>query len=351
MDGIAICRNSLKSGTRTFRIEGCQHAGKPAQKLYNLNNCIEVMTGAPLPKHTDAVVKFEDLEFNSGSYTLLDSVKEVDFKQNIHRQGSDSLKGHEVIPTGSMMNSPRWAIAASIGQSKIVTIKKPRIDILSTGDELVSIGEQPLPHQIRLSNPSAIYAALLQNGFENIHLSHVSDSKDKLLEILISLLEKTQCLIISGGVSAGRFDYVPGALTDLKTQRIFHKVRQKPGKPLWFGISQRKQPIFGLPGNPVASLLCFYRYVLPSLSKSTKKISISKYARLEEDISFSKKMTFFAPVACKFGEDAITYAKPIRSQGSGDFVALNASDGFLELPENQSVYRAGTCYPLYTWRS
>jgi molybdopterin molybdotransferase len=153
-------------------------------------------------------------------------------------------------------------------------------------------------------------------------------------------------VILSGGVSMGKFDFIPKILSDLKVREVFHKVSQRPGKPLWFGIGESGQAVFGLPGNPISTLVCFRRYVLPSLYQMLgAQTEIPRKLPLSDSVSFKKNLTLFQPVSIE--EDGS--ARPIRTNGSGDFSSLGLSKGFLELPQDKDTFQLGESYEYFPW--
>ena len=352
MDGIAIDSASWVSGLRTFPIAECQQAGEPQKKLHDRNACIEVMTGAVLPEGCNCVIRYEDLSINKNQATISDDLV-IEPMLNVHPKGADSQTGDLLVPAGTRMHSPQVAIAASVGKNKFKAPIYPKIAVVSTGDELIEIEHTPEPHQIRRSNIYGIYTALKQHGFDHVTTLHLPDNKNILYAELDKLLAAHDVIILSGGVSMGKFDYVPEILSDLKVREIFHKIRQKPGKPMWFGIGENNQLVFGLPGNPVSALITLHRYVLTSLYQQAG-FPLKKhqpYGRLTKDIKFNREMCLFAPVTIEYCRDASIHATPTKNNGSGDFVSLAKTDGFLELPAEKKVYRSGECYPLFLWGS
>ena len=348
MDGVAIMFESYALGVRRFAVEGTQKAGSPRLERRHPDTCIEVMTGAPLPKGCDTVVPYEQLSMAPGIAELVHGTLQPG--QHIHRVGADAREGDELQKSGAWMSPARWAIAASVGVEDLRTFRSPRVAIVSTGDELVGVGDRPSDFQIRRSNPVAIRAALSLFGFTHCRDLHVEDEPQRMLEVIEDVLCGCDAVVISGGVSKGRFDYVPSVLADAGVQQIFHGVRQRPGKPLWFGV-RGKTLVFGLPGNPTSSLLTSVRYVIPALCKATGHPA-PKYprARLSQSIPFDKPLTLFAPVSITFGQDATIEARPIAHQGSGDYASLANCDGFIELPAENDHHPAGQCFPWIPWR-
>ncbi len=353
MDGIAIRFSAINTGRRSFHIAALQLAGKPACTLNDLGECIEVMTGAILPEGADTVIRYEDLHLNDQTASLHDTL-DVKQGQNVHRRGSDRSQGDTLVNDDASMWSPNWAIAATVGASTLPTKIMPRVAIIGTGDELVAVNAQPLAHQIRASNIYAVAASLRDIGVSEISLQLVADNEQELHTALSAACDANDICIITGAVSAGKVDLVPAALKTIGAIEIFHKVAQRPGKPLWFGtVPQSKTIVFGLPGNPVSTLACAYRYVIPAIqerfgsSASTRQL----YAELTDDVDFSlgEKMTLFQPVKVTFRNDARIVCTPVRNIGSGDLGSLGISDGFVELSQGKTKFATGEAVPLYLW--
>jgi len=351
MDGIAISYESWAEGRRSFEIEACQQAGEPGKTLSRGDKCLEVMTGAALPKGTDTVIKYEDVYITDGRASI-DGSLDLKKMQNVHQQGTDCRKGDIIDPGGGVLDAPHSAIAAAVGCSRARVSTRPVISVVSTGDELVDIDQKPADYQIRQSNSYALISSLLSNGFNNINNFHLHDDEDEIQSLLREILDSSDVIIISGGVSKGKFDFIPGALIKLGAQEVFHKVKQRPGMPLWFGVAGDGKQIFGLPGNPNSSLICLHRYVLPSLWKSIgiNLTELRPYAVLEKDYKFEKELTCFLPVKITYRDDGTTTAKPITLSGSGDFISLAESSGFIELGEEKDFFEKGKAFPLYLWR-
>ncbi len=345
MDGIAISFEAFQSGTRSFPIESVQAAGEPIGRLLNSTHCIEIMTGAPLPVGTDSIIPYEQLLITNRTAVI--EVTSVELGQNIHRQGNDAQQGEKLLTPGSIITPAEVALLASVGKTDVVIYELPKAAIISTGNELVDIDQQPLPHQVRKSNSYALKAAWTALGGTSA-LFHLADDEHVILRELKNILENHDVLILSGGVSKGKFDFIPQSLEALGIQKIFHQVSQKPGKPLWFGRSATKF-VFALPGNPVSTFLCFHRYVKPWLMASCGRKAAPIKAILAEDFSFSAPLTYFLQVRLR-NEEGKWMAYPLPGGGSGDFVNLREADGFLELPKGQKEFKAGSSYPLISFR-
>jgi molybdopterin molybdotransferase len=264
MDGVALASGAAASGRRRFRLQATQGAGEPPVALASEENCVEVMTGAVLPGGCDTVVPVERLRSADGYIEVEAGVTITPWK-NVHRRASDRTQGALLLATGSVLNAPEIAVAASAGMARVRVSSQPAIVVVSTGNELVEPGDPIAPHQIRRSNAYAVVAALRQRGFQRVADDHLPDDAAQLRERLRLHLHTHEVLILSGGVSMGRFDLVPQALEDIGVRCVLHGVSQRPGRPMWYGTSGEGRSVFALPGNPVSTLVCLVRYVIPAL--------------------------------------------------------------------------------------
>ncbi|MDQ2656045.1 MAG: molybdopterin molybdotransferase MoeA, partial [Bacteroidota bacterium] len=234
MDGIGIRYEEWKEGRRSFPVEGTQAAGEPQKTLGNPSHCMEVMTGAVVPLGIDTVIRYEDVEVTSGIATIL--VDSIEQGQSIHVQGSDVRKGEQILSPGQLLAPSELALLAAVGKAKVSVFEFPRVAIISTGDELVDIEEAPEPWQIRRSNSYALQSALRKLGVEGVRF-HLEDEPSSMRTKMSEIVNDFEVLILSGGVSKGKFDFVPAVLKDVGIDPLFHQVSQRPGKPFWFGRS------------------------------------------------------------------------------------------------------------------
>jgi molybdopterin molybdotransferase len=343
MDGIAINYDALIE-QKEFTIEGIQAAGEPAKKLNSKENCIEIMTGAILPIGTDTIVPYEALKIVGGTAILTSPIEKG---KNIHLRGSDAKKDQTLLNENYRLSAAEVALIASVGKTNIAVYDSPKIAIISTGNELVDIEETPLPHQIRKSNSYALNAALLELGCPS-QLFHLADDEIEIKRALDKILSEFDVVILSGGVSKGKFDFIPAALESLGVKKIFHQINQRPGKPMWFGRSE-KNYVFALPGNPVSTFMCFHRYVKPWLQKSMGNKVVNEKAILASDYSFTPALTYFLQVKIN-NEEGKLMAYPIAGGGSGDFVNLRKIDGFLELPSYKNEFKVGEAFDFIRFR-
>jgi molybdopterin molybdotransferase len=348
MDGIAVRFSNFEDGQRIFPIVGVQAAGSSQLSVLKSGVCMEVMTGATLPKGVDSVIRYEDVLIENGMATVqVDTIKNG---QNVHKQGTDRTAGDLLVQKGKLISSAEIGVAATVGKSILEVTKMPKVAIISTGDELISVDETPKSHQIRTSNVFTIAALLKQNGIET-DLHHIVDDQEKTFERLGILLKKYDVLIMSGGVSKGKFDYVPEALERLNVEKLFHRVRQKPGKPFWFGKNAENKVVFALPGNPASSFMCTNRYFLPWLRASMNLEPFRyQYVALAEDFTFKANLQYFLQAKLSYLPSGMITATPLAGRGSGDLANLVDADGFLELPAEKTVFLKGEVYGFIGYR-
>jgi len=343
MDGIAV-RGAELHHTRTFTLAGVVAAGHAPPATCPEGSAYEVMTGAMLPTMLDTVVPVEHLEVADGKATIkADCV--VTQGQNIHRRGVDAQSGQLVLKAHSRLSAPDLAIAASANQSRLEVFKKPSVVIVTTGDELVEPGAPIEAWQIRRSNVHAIRASLIQHGIHDVADEHLADTLEPMTERLAALVNTHAMVILSGGVSAGRFDYVPKALQRAGVVPAFHKVAQRPGKPLWFGSTPSGTLVFGLPGNPVSTAVCMARYVRHALDRLQGfDATLPRRVLLNEDCQNPSTLWHFRPVGPTPNGDWQVFS----TQGSGDFHALQGTWGCIEIPPHTQL-TAHTPVDFYPW--
>lgn len=348
MDGIAICFADFDNGIRRFPIQAMQAAGDAALTLQT-GSCIEIMTGASLPENADCVIPVERITVEAGVATV-EVGYEAGSGQFIHPRASDHAVGTYLLSPGKRISPLDIAIVASSGLTEVEVSRRPVIRVISTGNELVPAGQAIEPQQIRLSNGPAIQAMLAAQGYTDCEHEHLVDDVDVLRARIAAHLDEADILILSGGVSMGQADYVPEVLAELGVEVVFHKVSQRPGKPLWFGIGADHQAVFALPGNPVSALVCCRHYVIAALEAAAAATPPApEFAALASDIRFEPDLTCFQPVRLVSNAAGQVLAMPVKTNTSGDFTALSATDGYVELAREQSHFPAGTAVFLHRW--
>jgi molybdopterin molybdotransferase len=353
MDGIALNLSEWEKGVRQFIVDGVQAAGRPQRKLKAGRRCIEVMTGAVLPEGCDCVIPVERIKRDGKTVTVPRSLT-LTSMQNVQPRGSDHKKGEVVLSAGILLSPPGMAVAAAVGKVRLRISRPPAVAIITTGDELVDVGKSVKPHQIRKSNSYALKAALAGHGYGRSKIFHIRDDKKQLFDKIETILREYDILVLSGGVSMGKFDFVPQVLKALGVKVLFHQVRQKPGKPFWFGRSSKGKIVFALPGNPVSTQVCFYRYVLPYLDRMLGRPQCGEQAVLAGAFTVKTDLTFFLPVRIdpkkvEKAEKAEHTVLPNPISHSGDFVGLSESDGFVELKAGKRRFSKGAIVPFYRW--
>ncbi len=347
MDGYAIDSHAFTSG-KSFRIAGVQPAGSEPMLLPSFDDCIEVMTGAILPSGTDAVIRYEDGQAADGVFTPVAEMKVAPF-MNVHRRGADARQGDVLLSRGITISPAEVAVLASVGKPNVQVYSFPKTVLVSTGDELIPVEALPQPHQVRQSNLIALQAAM-QAMHWKADRTHLKDNYEQVCDAVNRLLQEYEILILSGGVSKGKFDYLPRALEEAGVKKLFHRVAQKPGKPFWFGARDDGKVVFALPGNPVSTYLCFYRYVRPWILRQMHVHIAFPEVILAEEVIFEPPLTYFLEVELAVRNGKME-ARPVAGHGSGDFVNLKQVHGFLELPAEGHTFPAGKAFPFIPFRA
>jgi molybdopterin molybdotransferase len=345
MDGIAISYLSIEKGITVYTIKATQAAGDAPINIDKDNECIEIMTGAALPDSVDTVIRYEDVEIKDGKATLLTT--DIKKGQNLHLKGVDKKEGEIILTPGQLITPAVISMVASVGETELRVKRLPRIVILSSGDELVEVTAKPSPYQIRRSNSYMLQAILTKQGL-NAAIRHIPDDPDIIKQDLALCLQNYDVILLSGGISMGKFDYIPQALKDLQVTQVFHKVKQRPGKPFWFGKHDNGVVVFAFPGNPVASFMCTQRYFIPWLNASLGLVAKKPmYAILDADLVFEPQLQYFLQVKLQFNEQGQLIATPVAGNGSGDFANLADTDAFMELPSEKCEFKKGEVYRIW----
>ncbi|MCV9386927.1 molybdopterin molybdotransferase MoeA [Reichenbachiella ulvae] len=339
MDGVAIRSEDYNRGQRRFECVGEQYAGESALAVQEANTCIEIMTGAILGEGVDVVVRYEDVEFveeEGRRFAVLPEL-EIPAYKNVHLQGSDHQKGEVLLKEGAIIHAGTVAILATVGMSRVQVKALPKVAVISTGDELVDVNETPKDFQIRKSNVGMIQASLKALNVP-CQAFHLMDDKEELRLELSKILRQFDVVLLSGGVSKGKADYLPEILEELGVVKHFHCVAQRPGKPFWFGSIANETVVFAFPGNPISTLACYRYYFLEWMQSQLKESKQMIEAELTEDFSFKPDLGYFlqVEVSCV---DGVFLATPKPGNGSGDLANLAEISGFLYLPAGKSVYK------------
>lgn len=352
MDGFALKSKSTKGVSRNspkiLRVIEDLPAGKTTKKRIKDNEAARIMTGSAMPQGADCVVKVEETEAVKAGYVRrsLPSVKifrKIPKGENVRYAGEDVRKGDGVLTKGTIIGPAEAGMIASLGINKIKVYKKARVGILSTGDELVDIGNRLTKGKIRNSNSYSLNAAILDCGAQAVNLGIASDKKSELKKkIKKGIDSKLNILLISGGVSVGDYDFVLDVLKDLGAKIKFWRVRMRPGKPLLFAMLD-KVLVFGLPGNPVSSLICFEEFVKPSIMQASGVKNFKHrevYAVSKDAIDKKKDLRYFLRVKTE-SKNGKLFASLTGPQGSGILKSLVLADGIMVIPEGVQKVKRG----------
>ncbi len=340
MDGYAVRAGDVAEAPATLRVIEVVAAGDVPTQVVVPGTAAQIMTGAVMPDGADTVVKVEDTEASEAGVRILAAVTAG---ANVRYAGEDLRRGEVALGRGRRLTPADIGILASIGRAVVVVRRRPSVAILSTGDELVELGQPLLPGQIVNSNAYTLAAAVLEAGGSARVLGIVRDDEEQSRAAFEQALT-ADIVLSSGGVSMGVFDLVRGTLARLGVDEKFWKVAQKPGRPLAFG-RRGATCVFGLPGNPVSALVCFYIYVQPALRKMLGLTEIHLpvvSATVTEDISASKGVTDF--IRCVIERDASGYrARTTGPQGSGVLRSMALGQGLIVAqPEVVEIKRGST---------
>ncbi|MGK0367161.1 MAG: molybdopterin molybdotransferase [Thermoproteota archaeon] len=297
--------------------------------------------------YTDTVIPYEIISIKENTATV-NEPELIKQGKNIHRMGSDYQQGDLLLKSGLKINSTIISTLASQGLAEVEVFKLPRVAIISTGNELIAPGTPIKDYQIRLSNSYALRSELKSFFPFSINRFHLIDDLSECNRKLTEIFNDHDILIISGGVSKGKFDFIPKALEDLKVEKHFHRISQRPGKPMWYGTKDEKQ-VFALPGNPMSGLVCMRRYVIPALQKRLgQENTRADHVKLDQNISLNGQLTQFK-AARVINNNGYLSAKVIENNTSGDFFSLCHSNGIIEFEKGINDFNAGSVLAFYPW--
>jgi molybdopterin molybdotransferase len=336
-DGYAVRSRDVQPGAQ-LKCAGEIKAGDTVTEALSPGTCVQIMTGAAVPAGADAVVM---IEYTQREGDLVQFERTVQAWQNIVPRGSEARLGQTILKPGMRLGFAELALAAQVGATQLQCARRPRVAILSTGDEVVLIDEQPGAFQIRNSNSVSLAAQVRIAGGEPVVLGNAADRVEDLGEKMERGL-KEDALVLTGGVSMGKYDLVESVLKALGAEFFFDAVAIRPGKPAVFAVCQGK-PVFGLPGNPVSTMVTFQLFVTPAialLSGAAAHPLPLLEARLAEALNERPGLDHFLP-ACIEWRGSEPDVKALKWQGSGDIAALAGANCFLLVPADRQKIAAG----------
>ena len=343
-DGYAIRAADLDKLPADLQIIGeIKAGGVLSTLLVESGQAAAIMTGAPVPNGADAVVM---IEHTSRAGDRVHVARRVAASENIVAAGAEAKRGDKLLAPGVRIGYPEIAVAASVGRSRLLVHAKPRVAVLSTGDEVVDIDVPPGPNQIRNSNSFSLAAQIQAAGGEAVVLPIAPDEHGRLRELLIEGLE-SDLLLITGGVSMGKYDLVEQALAELKAEFFFTGAQIQPGKPVVFGRVDHEY-FFGLPGNPISTMVTFELFakpVLEALAGISSRNLIFTHAKLKSEIRTKTGLKRFLP-AMLSGEFEHAEVELVRWQGSGDIASVARANCYAVIPPDRERIEAGEWVPV-----
>jgi molybdopterin molybdotransferase len=351
MDGYAVRRADLPTGRGTLQVIEEITAGRVPRQILAAGQTSRIMTGAPIPPGCDAVVVVERTRLGEDGRVEIDDRPPYP-GQNILPRAAEMHCGDKVLSAGTVLRPQEFGVLATLGRTSVSVHPSPRVAILSTGDELVEPAQKPEGGQIRNSNGAMLTALVGRAGGMPRYLGIGRDEAAYLRPMVCDGL-KAHVLLLSGGVSAGKLDLVPGVLREAGVAAHFHKVEMKPGKPIFFGTAPRlgggaPTLVFGLPGNPVSVLVCFELFVRPALRRLLGHVDPGPRfitAVLSEDFSYRTDRPTYHPARCEASPAGWTVG-PVPWLGSADLRALTQANALILLPPGDQWHRAGQTFEV-----
>jgi molybdopterin molybdotransferase len=367
VDGYAVVCSDLPLGDGVLRVLEEVAAGEIPRRRVTPGWATRIMTGAPIPAGADAVVMLEHTETVRGSPLPRESSSDerrsgaselgqlrvpsstITRGQFILRQAECLRKGDRILPTGHVVRAVDLGLLAECGSLRPLVYRRPRVASLQTGNELVPVSQQPGPGQIRNSNGPMIRALIAGSGGIPLDLGVARDEQEDLSSAVEKGIE-ADLLVVSGGVSAGDRDLVPGALIQAGVTEVFHQVRLRPGKPIWFGVAPGGTLVFGLPGNPVSSLVCFLLFVAPAVAHLAGRPSCRQWPPSPTAVLATEhelrdpRPTLWPSVRQVQGD--LERVVPLSWRGSADLRALGQANCLAFFAEGNRIYPAGERVPL-----
>ncbi len=351
MDGYALRAADVKRFSGKLELTGESAAGQDMTSRVKPGKCIRIFTGAVIPPGADTVVKVENTRETEGVVTVLEPVK---LGGHIRKRGEEAVKGKVILSKGAILGPVQVGLCATLGKAVVKVYGRPRVAVISTGTEIVAPEQRAKAWQMRDANGPALCAALRATGSGKPLYRIAQDNAAALRRTLRSVLKHRDVVVLSGGVSVGRYDLVPQVIQEVGARSRFHKVAIKPGKPILYATFGRNQHIFGLPGNPLSALTGLHEFVLPAIRHmggvAERDCHPSAYLPLAETLTPRGERLEHVLVRVVQHETGPKLAS-VSSKGSADLVAANLADGVALLPRDKRKCQAGRYVEFRSWRS
>jgi molybdopterin molybdotransferase len=346
MDGFALRSEDVAEVPAKLHVIGTIPAGTYPSFDVQSGQAAQIMTGAPVPAGADSVQIVEKSRVHGSEVEILEP---VEIGLNIVPCGQEVTRGDTVLKKGTTLDPPAVAVAATVGRTRLRVGRRPSVAVIATGDELVPPTEKPGPAQIRNSNGYSLSAQAAQVGARVSYLGVAADNKASLAELIQEGLTH-DVLLMSGGVSMGSLDLVEEVLQEYDVRILIDKIALKPGKPTVFGIAPNSKLVFGLPGNPVSTMVTFELFVRPALAKMAGSDNPQRpylKATLKGPLKSKGPRRAYLPGWLETNEEGLPWAHPIPTRGSGDIVAFSKANALLVLPESLDALNAGDPIQVY----
>lgn len=350
MDGFAVRAADLASTPARLTLAGEVAAGSPGKPVVKPGTCVRILTGANVPPGADTVVM---VEFTREEKGIVEFTGHVKAGANIMRRGEDAVKGDLLIPKRSVLRSMQIATCALVGKAAVKVYRRPRIAIICTGTELREIAAKVKPHQLRNSNGPALVAALAEWGFHDTSMDIVPDSRGGLSQLLRKVMITHDVVILTGGMSVGKYDFAKDSMQRTGARIVFHGVAMKPGKPVLYAVKGKTMHFFGLPGNPLSAMTGFHEFALPALRRLSgipeENCRPLFHLPLAERFVSKGGRTRFVLGRIEWAASGPT-VKVVKSQSSADVVSGAGADGVIIVPPEATVLAKAELVSFRPWR-
>ena len=351
MDGFALRSGDINGAATSLRLVGESTAGGPSRPNVSPGACVRILTGAVVPRGADTVVKVEETTEANGYVTF---PAKVACGANIRRRGEVAAKGKVVLTRGSVLDPAQVGLCASVGKAMVYVHRRPSVAVLCTGKELKGLADKVRPYQLRNSNGPSLLAALMDAERIVARQQIIPDDPRILTAKLKAAVNAHDVVILTGGVSVGKYDFVPGAVEQVGATIRFHGVKMKPGGPQLYATLGGNRHIFGLPGNPLSALNGLHEFALPAIRRlSGLPVDACRpILHMPLDTAVRAKGSRWEYVLTRLVDSPSgSRLRPLRSTGSGDLVAAAQADGVILVPRRVAEVPAGQIVEFRPWRT